>query len=281
MVDAAPDDYVAAAQLGLLYLPTQPELAMPILRNVLTHADAATANRVRMALKMPLVLENRATPDSQVDPRILGERSYQAGFLKDAKRYFLVAREQNPVDASLALKLGWTNNMLHDDASALRWFDVARQSADPAIASEAARAYGNLRPGVELLRTTLWAYPLYSSRWNDLFGYGQVKTEVRLREKKVHPYVSVRFVGDARQSTQEEFLRRVCRRMRLLPERASLHRRGAERPPGLKPGRCSGTHIRLTIRTIVEALRMRALSGHRLRRNGTDGFLKRRTTKSL
>jgi tetratricopeptide (TPR) repeat protein len=201
IVDAAPDDYVAAAQLGLLYLSAQPELAMPILRNVLAHADAATANRVRMALKMPLVLENRVAPDSQVDPRILGDRSYQAGFLKDAKRYFLIAREQNPVDASLALKLGWTNNMLHDDASALRWFDIARQSADPAISSEAARAYGNLRPGVELFRTTLWLYPMYSSRWGDVFGYGQVKTEVRVRWKNVHPYASVRFVGDARRST--------------------------------------------------------------------------------
>jgi Flp pilus assembly protein TadD len=201
IVDAAPDDYFAAAQLGLLYLSAQPELAMSVLRNVLAHGDAAAANRVRMALKMPLVLENRAAPDSQVDPRILGDRSYQAGFLKDAKRYFLIAREQNPVDASLALKLGWTNNMLHDDESAVRWFDIARQSADPAISSEAARAYGNLRPGVELFRTTLWLYPMYSSRWGDVFGYGQIKTEVRVKWTKIHPYASVRFVGDARRST--------------------------------------------------------------------------------
>jgi Tfp pilus assembly protein PilF len=203
IVEAAPDDYLAAAQLGLLWFSDgETELAMPLLRNVLAHGDSATSNRVRMTLKMPLILEDRQAANSQLDPRMLGERSYQAGFLKDAKRYLLQAHEQNPVDTSLALKLGWTNNMLHDDASALRWFGIARQSADPAVSAEAGRAYANLRPGLELFRTTLWLYPLYSSRWSDLFGYGQIKTE--LRQKKLHllhPYLSVRFVGDARRST--------------------------------------------------------------------------------
>lgn len=200
--DKSPDDYLAAAQLGLLYLgDNQTDLAMPILRNVLAHADPATANRVRVALKMPLVLEERRADDTQTDPRILGERSYRAGFLKDAKRYFQQAHEQNPVDPSVVLKLAWTNNMLHDDMSALRWFDLARRSTDPAVASEAQRAYGNLRPGVEFLRTTVWLFPIYSSRRNDLFGYGQIKTEFRQKKLPLHPYVSVRLVGDARRST--------------------------------------------------------------------------------
>src|SRR6185437_14523424 len=82
IVDQAPTDYLAAAQLGLLYLADKREsLAMPILRNVLAHADAATANHVRMALRMPLLLqEPRAGEDAPLDPRVLGERSYQAGF---------------------------------------------------------------------------------------------------------------------------------------------------------------------------------------------------------
>jgi tetratricopeptide (TPR) repeat protein len=208
IVEQSPEDYLAAAQLGLLYLSdNQTERAMPILRNVLARGDAATANRVRTALKMPLVLEERhadadQSRDAITDPRILGERSYQAGFLKDAKRYFLQAHEQNPVDSSVVLKLGWTNNMLHDDTTALHWFDLARHSGDPAIAAEASKAYGNLRPGAEALRTTVWLYPLYSSRWNDLFGYGQVKTEFRQKALPfLHPYVSARLVGDARQST--------------------------------------------------------------------------------
>jgi Tfp pilus assembly protein PilF len=201
IVNASPDDYVAAAQLGLLYLAAgQNALAMPILKNVLAHADSATANHIRMALKLPLLLEERRTDDSALDPLLLGDRSYEAGFLKDARRYFLAALEQDPANASIALKLGWTNNLLHDDATAIHWFDIARRSADPAIASEAARAAENLRPGVELLRTTLWMYPLYSSRWHDLFGYGQLKTELRLKFP-LHPYLSLRFVGDERRTT--------------------------------------------------------------------------------
>jgi Tfp pilus assembly protein PilF len=202
IVDSTPSDYVAEAQLGLLYLAAeQTALAMPLLRDVLDHAPPVVANRARMALKMPLVLEDRQAAESPIDPRVLGERSYDAGFLKDARRYFLIAREQNPLDASLALKLGWTTNMLHDDVDALRWFDIARKSADPAIATEAAKAWHNLRPDNERFRSTLWAYPLFSTRWHDVFGYGQIKTEIRLKKLPFHPYVSIRFVGDERRST--------------------------------------------------------------------------------
>jgi hypothetical protein len=211
IVDASPADYLAAAQLGLLYLAANQEsLAMPILRNVLDHADSATANRVRMTFKLPLVLEEtqpgeRRPGDSDVvssdNPRLLGERSYTAGFFKDARRYFLEAHEQDPIDASIALKLGWTNNLLHDDSSAIHWFDIARQSTDPAISAEAAKAFDNLRPGVARFRTTLWVYPLFSSRWHDLFGYGQLKTELRMKKFPLHPYASLRFDGDVKDST--------------------------------------------------------------------------------
>jgi hypothetical protein len=214
IVDESPADYLAAAQLGLLYLAAnQDSLAMPILRDVLDHADSATANRVRMALKLPLALEERPPEEKRADdsavvsgvvssddPRLLGERSYSAGFLKDAKRYFLEAHEQDPMDAAIALKLGWTNNLLHDDSTAIHWFDIARQSSDPAISAEAAKAYNNLRPGVARFRTTLWVYPLFSSRWHDLFGYGQLKTELRLKKFPLHPYASLRFDGDVRDS---------------------------------------------------------------------------------
>jgi tetratricopeptide (TPR) repeat protein len=201
IVATSPTDYVAAAQLGFLYQASdQNDLAMPILKEALAHGDPTTANHVRMALKMPLVLQDRRAEDSQLDPLILGERSYKAGFMKDARRYYVAAWEQNP-DPSIALKLGFTENMLHDDASAIRWFDIARRSNDPEVSGQARRAYNNLRPGVELFRTTLWVYPLYSSRWHDVFGYGQLKTELRLKKFPLHPYVSLRFVGDERRTT--------------------------------------------------------------------------------
>jgi tetratricopeptide (TPR) repeat protein len=132
--------------------------------------------------------------------RVLAEKSYAAGFLKDARRYFLEAYEQSPQDASIALKLGWTNNLLHDDAEAIHWFDIARHSDNPEVSAEAQKAYENLRSGLERLRTTLWVYPLYSSRWHDLFGYGQLKTELRLWKFPIHPYASLRFDGDVRDS---------------------------------------------------------------------------------
>jgi len=204
---AAQEDYICEAQLGLLYLADQlHDRAMPLLNRVLVHGDEATANRVRMALNMPTVLVERQTTDSPaelraIDPRVLGERSYQAGFLKDALKYFTQAEEGNPLDLSVALKLGWTNNLLHDDAAALRWFGLARQSSDPAVAAEARRAWSNLRPDQSRFRTTVWLYPLFSSRWADLFGYGQVKTELRLKGLPFHPYASVRLAGDVRRTT--------------------------------------------------------------------------------
>ena len=191
-------DPVSTAQLGFLYLEDKrSDLAMPLLNSVLAHGDRDVANRVRMTLGLPRPLAQGAV----ADPRVLGDRSYQAGFLKDALRYYTEAREANPLDASLALKLGWTNNLLHDDVTALRWFDTARRSADPAIAAEAKHAWSNLRRGQERFQTTVWLYPLFSSRWSDLFGYGQTKTELRLRRLPLHPYASLRLAGDVRRQT--------------------------------------------------------------------------------
>jgi len=213
VVAAAPEDFLSVAQLGFLYLQDERmDLAMPLLDRVLASGDEAIANRVRMALHMPLVLAERpeasgqagpggADPRDPRDPRVLAERSYQAGFLKDALKYFMQAREDNPLDSSLALKLGWTNNLLHDDVTALRWFNVARQSDDPAVAAEAKRAWSNLRPEQKRFRTTVWLYPLFSSRWGDVFGYGQVKTEMKVKGLRAHPYVSIRLAGDVRRTT--------------------------------------------------------------------------------
>ena len=95
------------------------------------------------------------------------------------------------------LKLGWAYNILKDDREAVRWFSLARYSPDAKTAAEASKAYGNLNSSQRRLRTTVWAFPTISTRWRDTFVYAQAKTELRLAFP-IHPYVSLRFIGDAR-----------------------------------------------------------------------------------
>ena len=85
--------------------------------------------------------------------------------------------------------------MLHDDKEAVRWFKLAAKSPDEKTASEASRAYHNIEPALARFRTTAWLLPFYSSRWNDTFAYGQVKTEYRPGAFPLHPYLSVRFMS--------------------------------------------------------------------------------------
>src|SRR6202035_3734117 len=75
---------------------------------------------------------------------------------------------------------------------------LASKSPDSAIANEAGQAARNLATGLARFQTIAWAFPFFSSRWHDAFGYGQVKTEMRLGKLPFHPYISVRFVGDVR-----------------------------------------------------------------------------------
>ena len=48
-----------------------------------------------------------------------------------------------------------------------------------------------------------WFYPVFSTRWHDQFGYAQVKTEFQTGLPVV-PYLSIRFVGDTRQTTRAD-----------------------------------------------------------------------------
>ena len=205
LTQMAPDDLLSAAQLGFLYLSRKETLkATPLLERVLKGDDEDLANRVRTALHLPPSLRPRPGTTAvrvSAEAKVLAERSYQAGFLKDALKYLQIAHESDPVDFSVMLKLGWTYNTLKDDKQAVRWFNLARRSPDPKIAAEAARAYSNLRPALARFRTTFWVFPFYSSRWSDMFSYAQVKTEIRIARLPFRPYVSTRFVGDSKRST--------------------------------------------------------------------------------
>ncbi|HVO98004.1 MAG TPA: tetratricopeptide repeat protein [Bryobacteraceae bacterium] len=201
LVEIAPNDLLSVAQLGLLHWTRgDEEGALPLLQRVLSSGDTELAERVRTAMKTPQYLQRRAeeTRTGSSQAREIGLKSLEKGFLKDAEKYLLIAHESDPGDYGVMLKLGWTYNMLKDDREAVKWFNLASQSPDPDVAAEASRAYHNLQPSTELFRTTVWMFPTFSTRWHDLFGYAQAKTELRLRNFWLRPYISVRLVGDAR-----------------------------------------------------------------------------------
>ena len=200
LIDMAPQDMLAAAQLGFLLLARQDRAgAMVYLDRVLKSGDPDLVARVKAALKAPLELKQRsAAPAQPASAKEMGRRSFAKAYMTDAVRYLEIAHETDPADDETMLMLGWVYNVLQQDEIALGWFDQARRSPDRRIAAEAGRAYHNLRPGFARWRVTVWALPFYSSRWDDLFSYGQIKAEYRLGKLPFRPYVSVRFLGDVR-----------------------------------------------------------------------------------
>jgi|HubBroStandDraft_6_1064221.scaffolds.fasta_scaffold99090_2 Tfp pilus assembly protein PilF len=197
----ASGDLVAWAQLGFLrFKRGDKEGAQPCFDKVLAGNDEELADRVRLTLHLPHALKKRAGPTTAEEAKLMAAKSMEAGYMPDAKAYLAAAHEADPADSSVVLKLGWVNNILHDDREAIDWFNQARNSSDPAIASEARSAYDNLRPEFALFRTTTWLYPLFSTRWHDLFGYAQTKTEVRVGSLPLRAYFSTRLIGDTRQT---------------------------------------------------------------------------------
>jgi Flp pilus assembly protein TadD len=209
ITELTPKDRTSAAQLGFLWL-TQQELsgqAAPLLNRVLEGDDDELSDRVRTTLQLPQTLRRRPeTPEAKVhnEARLLAKKSLDAGYLKDAIRYLEVAHETDPIDFGVMLQLGWTNNVLKNDRAAVKWFSLARNNPDPKQAAEADRAFRNLAPQLKRLHTSTWIYPFFSSRWRNLFGYGQVKTEFNLGKAPVRPYFTTRFVGDLRRQIRPQ-----------------------------------------------------------------------------
>jgi Flp pilus assembly protein TadD len=200
----APDDLLSAAQLGFLRLNRKDyAAAQPLLDKVLQGNDEELADRVRVVLKLPQTLRHRgATAQSTSDEaKAMAEKSLKAGYLKDALKYLTIAQENDPVDFAVMLKLGWLYNVLKDDREAVKWFNLASKSPDASISTEASKAYRNLEPEFALFRTTAWVNPFFSTRWHDAFGYGQVKTELKLGKFPLHPYISTRFIGDTKDTS--------------------------------------------------------------------------------
>jgi thioredoxin-like negative regulator of GroEL len=201
LVQNAPEDLLATAQLGFLRVNRGDQGGALLLDTVLTKDHGELAGRIREVLHLPKTVQVRPVEFPQRPPndtKFLADRSLEKGYLSDALMYLHAAHETDPSDFNVTLKLGRTYNILRDDHEAVRWFGLARQSPQPEVAYEAAQAYRNLAPGLRRFRTTVWAAPMYSSRWHDTFAYAQIKTEWVPRGWFVRPYVSARFIGDTR-----------------------------------------------------------------------------------
>ncbi|MDZ4797808.1 MAG: tetratricopeptide repeat protein [Bryobacteraceae bacterium] len=196
-------DAWALAQLGFLLMArNEPAEALPLLDRALSQADDELKDRIRSALKLPRELRSRPDvrrQDTLAEARVLAQKSFDLGYMKDAARYLRIQHENDPVDFEVILKLGWTANMLKQDREAFEWFRLARRSSDPKISAEAKKAWEALRPQFATTRTSVWAYPMYSSRWHDLFSWAQYKTEFH-PNARVYPYISARFAGDVRRT---------------------------------------------------------------------------------
>ena len=119
----APNDLLSCAQLGFLYLVRdEKSRAMPLLERVLKGSDLSLANRVRAALKMPLVDAGGVAVST--DPKVMAERSLKSGFLTDALQYLHAAHKADPGDGWVLLKLGSTYNILHLDSQGGRATDT-------------------------------------------------------------------------------------------------------------------------------------------------------------
>jgi len=195
--------YVYEFERALEMDPDNDELRRELayLHKEMGNSDAATREFEKLPERAPApptqttpMLLDRPNPSPEA--KFMAERSLEKGYMKDAVRYLRSAYETNPNDFGVMLKLGQTYNLLKNDREAVRWFDLARRSPDGVTAKEATQAYSSLAPAVRRLRTTVWAFPMISTRWRNTFAYAQAKTELRL--PGIRPYVSLRFIGDVR-----------------------------------------------------------------------------------
>ena len=132
---------------------------------------------MRAVLRMPQVLHSRAADSKPVsiDGKVMAERGMKAGYMKDALKYLRVAHEAEPADFSVMLQMGWACNIcttMTKPCGGSTWHGAG---SDPKIASEALKAWQDLRRSQARFQTTLCLFPVFSRRWDDLFSFGQYK----------------------------------------------------------------------------------------------------------
>lgn len=215
-----PSDYQSAAQLAFIYHEAgEADRAAELLAQAEKSDDPEVADRARLQLR-------RYREDRSRSLREMGDKSLQQSYLVDAQKQFAEAYSANPEDYAAALKLGIVYNLMRQDREAIEWFRIASGSEDPQIAEQASRSYSNLAPQYRFAQTTVWMYPLYSRRFGTVFGYAQAKTEFRIGNSPIRPYISLRLAGDIRRRvggaspallSESSLIAAVGARMRLDP----------------------------------------------------------------
>lgn len=224
-----PSDWLASAQLGFLELDHgRVEAAISHLEAALATEDLELRRRIESVLSShgvnsaaavvvpPISARAMTQPEDELkgnlaaaeEARQMGRKSYEAGFIPDAIRFYEEAQRLDPANFDTMLRLAWSLNMAKRDDEAIRWFSLAARSPDVALAREAESAIRNLTvpapsPSGRAATTdkegpvaTLWVMPLHSTRWGTTFSYAQAKLEWFTHRLPVVPYASLRFVGD-------------------------------------------------------------------------------------
>ncbi|MBI1356053.1 MAG: tetratricopeptide repeat protein [Acidobacteria bacterium] len=195
VLEIDPGDLQAAAQLAFQEIEAgRPERAVELLERARGSSDPALAGKAAETL-------SRIQAERAGSARALGEKSLRASYLRDARLQFQKAWELRPGDPGLAYKLGVVNNLLQQDREAVRWFALASGADDPQLAAQAQQSYRNLAPQFRRVTTSVWMLPFYSKRFGTVFGYAQAKTEFRIGDLPVRPYISLRLSGDVRRRT--------------------------------------------------------------------------------
>lgn len=223
-----PHDWLAAAQFGFLEMEQgRTGEARARLQAALATRDPELRRRIEEALarlgavpppsqnssgsaaasEIPSGALGQDLADAEA-AREMGRKSYEAGFIPDAIRFYREAQRLDPANFDTMLRLAWSLNMAKRDDEALRWFSLAARSPDAAVAREARTAIRNLAapaPSPSGMAATashegpvasLWVMPLHSTRWGSTFSYAQAKLEWLTPRLPVVPYASLRFAGD-------------------------------------------------------------------------------------
>lgn len=209
IVAAEPKDYQSLAQLGFICADLgRRQDAIRLLERVRREGPADLAQKAGAALRQlgappaDTLIGPVGEPQDEVQRhKQLGYASIQKNYLQAAAREFEEVYKLNPKDYQAIMQLGYLYNVMKRDDIAVRWFKLARSSPDPKMAAEARRAVSNLSWPLRKVVSTFWVQPFISSRWNDAFGYGQLKTEFRIPGLPFKPYLGLRFIGDTRTRT--------------------------------------------------------------------------------